>query len=41
MKLFSGQLVVIVRAAKTPGIATLTVTDKLRNITQTLQIPVE
>ena len=40
MKLFNGQLVVIVRAAKTPGIATLKVTDKKLKITQTLQIQV-
>ena len=41
MKLFNGQLVVIVRAAKTPGIATLKVTDKKRNISKILQISVE
>ena len=41
MKLFNGQLVVIVRAAKTPGIATLKVTDKKRNISKSLQIRVE
>ena len=40
MKLFNGQLVVIVRAAKTPGTATLKVTDKKLKITQTLQIQV-
>lgn len=41
MKLFNGQLVVIVRGAKTPGIATLKVTDKKRKLTNTLQIRVE
>ena len=41
MKLFNGQLVVIVRGAKTPGIATLKVTDKKRKLTNTLQIHVE
>ena len=41
MKLFNGQLVVIVRGAKTPGIATLKVTDKKRKISKSLQIHVE
>ena len=41
MKLFNGQLVVIVRGAKQSGIATLTVTDRKQNISNTLQIPVE
>ena len=41
MKLFNGQLVVIVRGAKTPGIATLKVTDKNRKISKSLQIRVE
>ena len=41
MRLFNGQLVVIVRAARKPGTATLTVTDAKRRITQKLQIKVE
>ena len=41
MKLFNGQLVAIVRAAQKPGIATLKVTDKKRNISKSLQIRVE
>jgi beta-galactosidase len=41
MKLFKGQLVVIVRGAKTPGIATLKVTDNKRKISKSLQIHVE
>ena len=41
MKLFNGQLVVIVRGAKQSGIATLTVTDRKQNISNTIQIPVE
>ena len=41
MKLFNGQLVVIVRGAKTPGVATLKVTDKKLKISKTLQIRVE
>ena len=41
MKLFKGQLVVIVRSAKTPGVATLTVKDKKRHFTKSLQIHVE
>ena len=41
MKLFNGQLVVIVRAAKQPGTATLKVTDKKLKISKTLQIRVE
>jgi beta-galactosidase len=41
MKLFNGQLVVIVRGAKQSGIAKLTVTDRKQNISNTIQIPVE
>ena len=41
MKLFNGQLVVIVRAAKSPGIATLKVTDKKQKISKSLQIRVK
>ena len=41
MKLFNGQLVVIVRSAKQPGTATLKVTDKKLKISKTLQIRVE
>ena len=41
MKLFNGQLVVIVRGSKQPGIATLTVTDLARNISKSIEIPVE
>ena len=41
MKLFNGQLVVIVRGSKQPGIATLTVTDQARNISKSIEIPVE
>lgn len=41
MKLFNGQLVVIVRGAKQSGTATLKVTDKNRKISKTLQIRVE
>ena len=41
MKLFNGQLVVIVRGSKQPGIATLKVTDLARNISKSIEIPVE
>ncbi len=41
MKLFNGQLVVIVRGAKQSGTATLKVTDKNRKISKSLQIRVE
>ena len=41
MKLFNGQLVVIVRGARQSGIATLKVTDKNRKISKSLQITVE
>jgi beta-galactosidase len=41
MKLFNGQLVVIVRGAKQSGTATLKVTDKKRKISKSLQIRVE
>ncbi len=41
MKLFNGQLVVVVQAAKTSGTMTLKVTDKQRGLKQTVQIPVK
>ena len=41
MKLFNGQLVVIVRGAPKTGIATLKVIDKKLNITKSIQINVE
>ena len=41
MKLFSGQLVVIVRGASKPGIATLKITDKKLSITKSVQINVD
>jgi beta-galactosidase len=41
MKLFHGQLVVVVQAAKTPGELTLKVTDLNRKLKQTLSIPVK
>ena len=41
MKLFNGQLVVVVQAAKTPGDLTLTVNDAKRKITKTITIPVK
>ncbi len=40
MKLFNGQLVVLVQAAKSPGTLTLKVTDRQRGLKQTVQIPV-
>lgn len=40
MKLFKGQLVVVVRAANKPGIATLKVTDKKLSISKRIQIKV-
>ena len=40
MKLFSGQLVVILQAAKQPGSLTLTVTDRQRGMKQKVVIPV-
>ena len=40
MKLFKGQLVVIVRGANQPGIAKLTVSDKRRNLSKTIAIKV-
>ena len=40
MKLFNGQLVVIVRAAKQPGKATLRVKDKKLGISKTIEIKV-
>jgi beta-galactosidase len=41
MKLFNGQLVVVVRAAKQPGTATLRVKDKKLGISKTIEIKVE
>ena len=41
MKLFSGQLVAIVQAARHEGNITLTVTDRQRNIKQKVTIPVK
>ncbi len=41
MKLFSGQLVVIVRSGKTPGKATLKVTNIDRNISESIDITVK
>ena len=41
MKLFNGQLVVIVRGANKSGTATLKVTDKKLNITKSVKINVE
>ena len=41
MKLFNGQLVVVVQAGKTPGDLTLTVNDAKRKITKTITIPVK
>ncbi len=40
MKLFAGQLVVLVRSAKTPGTATLTVTDEKHGISKSIDIKV-
>ena len=39
MKLFSGQLVVVVRSGQTPGTVQLKVTDPQRRLQQTLSIP--
>ena len=41
MKLFNGQLVVIVRSAKKPGIITLNVNDPQRKLSQTINIEVK
>ncbi len=41
MKLFNGQLVVVVQAAKTAGTLTLKITDKERGMKKTVQIPVK
>ena len=41
MKLFSGQLVVIVRSAKHPGTLTLKVKDQKRKLSQTIDIKVQ
>ncbi len=40
MRLFHGQLVVVVRGAKTPGTLTLTVADKQRRLKNKIEIPV-
>jgi beta-galactosidase len=40
MKLFNGQLVVILQAAHTPGTVTLKVTDRQRGLQQTVDIAV-
>ena len=41
MKLFNGQLVVIVRSASHPGTLTLKVSSPKRGLTQTIDIPVQ
>ena len=41
MRLFNGQLVIVVQAANTPGNLTLTVTDDTNHLTQTVNIPVK
>ena len=41
MKLFSGQLVVVLQAAKKAGTLTLKVTDKERRLKQTINLKVE
>ena len=41
MKLFSGQLVVVVQAATTPGTLSLKVIDDQRHLTSTVKIPVK
>ena len=41
MKLFSGQLVIVVQAGKKPGNLTLTVNDAKRKLTKTITIPVK
>jgi len=41
MKLFNGQLVVVVRSAKQPGTLTLKVSDKQLNISQSIDIAVQ
>jgi len=41
MKLFSGQLVVVVQAAKNPGNLMLTVNDAKRKLSKTITIPVK
>ena len=41
MKLFNGQLVVVVRSAKTAGTLTLKVTDKQRKLTKSINIEVK
>jgi len=41
MKLFNGQLVVVVRSAKQPGTLTLKVSDKQLNISQSIDITVQ
>jgi beta-galactosidase len=41
MKLFAGQLVVVVQAGKEKGQLTLTVNDKQRKLTKKISIPIE
>ena len=41
MRLFNGQLVVIVQAGYTPGQLTLKVTDDQRHLSETITIPVK
>ena len=41
MRLFNGQLVVIVEAANKPGPLTLTVTSPQRNLSKTITLPVK
>jgi beta-galactosidase len=41
MKLFNGQLVVVVRSAKQPGTLTLKVKDQQQNISQSIDIAVQ
>ena len=41
MKLFSGQLVVVLQAAKHAGTLTLTVTDRQRRLSEKIEIPVK
>ncbi len=40
MKLFAGQLVVMIKSGKTPGMATLKVTNTKRNISKTIDIKI-
>ena len=41
MKLFKGQLVVVVRSAKQAGVLTLTVKDKTRKISKTIKLNIK